>query len=377
MLSPLFHCWRFCKHCVRSFYRENPNQWIWLYELERMPPLGRFEAGRGFSPDLSILLMFDEFVIDGEACERICASSTPPAWLGHWPEVLEVLATEGCLSTVETREEIKKVSAKRGAMLRLDMAQPEKWADAMMYYDNLMASADRALKDSVSASGDLNWEFNPKRTLGAKGPDGQYHLLSGKALTDPGDDPNDPHFQMHQMALDHLRVQLGEVNAALALSNSLGIAPMLWAPYKGYLKAKAAEVPALQKIDDRGDASRLFFKVAFPKYRPETVSQLSRLRRDKRIRQLREEIVAASKTGEVIDPEYPQRVLQEVLKVEKKVGRVRQISGWISSAVGSIPLPGVGLAATAVAEIVSRPIENRIRKNWNWFYLISDGTGHT
>jgi len=363
-------------HCVRIFYQENPNKWIWQYELERMPPLGRFEAGRGFIPDIAILLMFDEFLIDVQAHERILSDSQP-AWLGQWPEILEALGSEGALSVADIDEEAKGAAAVRGAMLKRDMQKPATWANAMMYYDTLMAEAGHALGENVDAAGNLTWKFDPDKIPGVRGPDGEYHILSGIPLTDPGDDPNDPHYQMQQTALSHLRDQLREVNAGLAVTRLLDAAPMFWAPYKRYLEAKSTEEAVALEAQKRAEAAHLFFTVAFPKYRPESVSEFRRLRNDKRLRQLRDEILAASKSGDVLDSMYPQRVLEKVLKVEKRIGRVRQISGWISSAIRSIPLPGIGLAATAASELISHRVEKKRRRDWNWFYLISDGIGYS
>lgn len=342
-----------------------------------MPPLGSFEAGNGFIPDYSVLTMFDEFVIDWQAHEQIL-SNNPPAWLGSWPEVIEVLGAEGALSVVETEQERKKVAAVRGAMLKRDMKEPAKWAPAMRYYENLMASAERALGDKVDAAGHLSWKFDPDLNPGVKGDDGQYHMLSSLPLVDPGNDPNDPHYKLHGTALLHLQDQLREVNAGLALTNMLDAAPMFWAPYKRYLETKSTEAAQVARdVYERAEAARLFFSVAFPQYRPETANEFKRLRNDRRLRHLRDEIVAAANAGDALDPQYPQRVLEEVLKVERRVGRVRQITGWISSAIGSVPVPGVGLASTAASELVSRSMEKRLRRQWDWFYLISDGTGYS
>ena len=89
------------------------------------------------------------------------------------------------------------------------------------------------------------------------------------------------------------------------------------------------------------------------------------------------EIRRASEHGDLLDPSYPQRVLDEVLQLERKDAKVRRIAGWVATAVGSIPVPGLGIAATATAEAVSATLKKRRTKPWRWFYLISDGRGAT
>jgi hypothetical protein len=71
LLAPLFFRSRFCKHCARIFYRENLGSWVGIHEFESLPPLGSFDTKRGFIPDFPTLLMFEEFVLDGEAFERL------------------------------------------------------------------------------------------------------------------------------------------------------------------------------------------------------------------------------------------------------------------------------------------------------------------
>ena len=85
-----------CKHCVRLFYRRNPGDWTGIFEFESLPPLGSFDPNRGFVPDFPSLLMFDEYVIDGEAYERI-RNPGHRSWLREWSELLEVLGSEGAI----------------------------------------------------------------------------------------------------------------------------------------------------------------------------------------------------------------------------------------------------------------------------------------
>ena len=376
LLAPLFFHRSFCKNCARVLYKQNPDEWIWEHELRGMPPLGNFEPEDGFAPDLSVLMMFGEFAMDAEAHERI-SGNAPPAWLGAWPDVVQMLEAEGALSVVDVKREVKRTGAIRGAMLRRDMQNPQRWANAMDYFDNILAAAERAFGPVVPAARrPFSWEYDAGRTPNVRGSDGEVHSPFSTLLMATDEDLDDAHSQLQGAALDHLRSHLREVNAGLGVASALDIAPMFWAPYKGYLEEKGVQ-GALREAQDQADAARLFFSVTFPRFRLESVRELARLRCDKRLSQLREVITAASRSGEIIDPQYPQRILEEVLQVERKIGRTRQICGWISSAIGCVPIPGLPLGATAMSELVSRRLEGKLRRDWNWFYLISDGTGHS
>ena len=124
-------------------------------------------------------------------------------------------------------------------------------------------------------------------------------------------------------------------------------------------------------------SGRQFFEIAFPGYSPTTVRAFARLRSDGRIKALRAEIIAASQKGELLDPQYPQRTMDEIFRFERKAARIRHIAGWIATAIGTIPVPGKGIAAAVAGEAVTNLLERRQRKPWHWFYLISDGRGTT
>lgn len=376
LLAPLYLVTSFCKHCMSIYYSEHPGEWVWQHELRSMPPLGYYEAGSGFIPDFSILTMFEEFVISGDAYDRILSESAP-SWLGTWPHVVQLLESEGALTTVDIDSELKAISHKRGWMLRRDMEDPPKWSDAMAYHDALITSASEAYGKSPLDARAPTWEFDVDRIPGVAGSDGQTHMLSSAPLTEPGDDPDDPHYQLHEAALDTVSVQLREVNAGIALSMDLDAVPMFWAPYRRYLAKKAELSSGVNSAADDAEAASLFFEVAFPRYSPGTVDQLSRLRGDPRITQLRSEIRNAIETGELLDPAYPQKVLEKAFHLERRIGKIRQIGGWISSALGLIPVPGIGIAASAVSELVGTAVEKPMKKDLRWLYLISDGTGHT
>ncbi len=100
LLAPLFFRLRVCKHCARLFYAKNPESWLALREFESLPPLGAFDTRRGFIPDFPTLLMFDEFVVDGEAFELMKRPGRR-LWLREWSEVVAALASEGALAVAE------------------------------------------------------------------------------------------------------------------------------------------------------------------------------------------------------------------------------------------------------------------------------------
>ena len=363
LLAPLFFKQRMCKHCARLFYKRNPGGWIGIFEFESLPPLGSFDPDRGFVPDLPSLLMFDEYVLDGEAYERIRNPGHRP-WLREWSELLEVLDSEGAIAVEDVQAAASTHSHSRGWMLRRDMQEPTRWWQAMGYYDALVDGAQKLLGKDPRTAQVYSWQFDPEARYGIEGIDGHTHDLS-VVLGEGADSDNEAHAKLFSRAVGNAANQLREVNACLTACDVLGVAPMMWAPYRRYLQEKLASAGA----KDQSAAGTEFFRLAFPAYAPTSINEFSKLRRDRRVGALRSEIRRASEHGDLIDPRYPQRVLDEVLRLERTDAKVRRIAGWVATAVGSIPVLGLGIAATATAEAVTAALNKRRTRPWRWFYL--------
>ena len=371
LLAPLFFQQRMCKHCARVFYSKNPGHWMGINEFESLPPLGSFDPNRGFVPDFPSLLMFDEYVLDGEAYERIRNPGHRP-WLREWSELLEIFDSEGAITVEDVQSAASARPHSRGWMLRRDMQEPTRWWQAMAYHDAIVNRAQELLGDDPFTAQEYSWQFDPEALYGIEGLDGHTHNLS-VVLSDGAESDHEAHAELFSRAASTAARQLREVNACLTACDVLGVAPMMWAPYRRYLQEKLASAG----LTDQSAAGTKFFELAFPAYAPTSVKEFSKLRRDRRIGTLRAEIRRASEHGGLIDPRYPQQVLDEVFRLELTGARVRRIAGWVATAVGSIPVPGLGIAATAAAEAIAVALHKRRTRPWRWFYLISDGRGAT
>ena len=272
LLAPLFFRQRMCKHCARLFYKKNPDGWMGIYEFESLPPLGSFDPDRGFVPDLPSLLMFDEYVLDGEAYERIRNPGHRP-WLREWFELLKVLDSEGAVSVEDVRVAASARPHRRGWMLRRDMQEPTRWWQAMGHYDALVNGAERLLGEDPRTAQEYSWQFDPDARYGIKGVDGHTHDLS-VVLGDGADSHNEAHARLFSQAVANAASQLREVNACLTACDVLGVAPMMWAPYRRYLQEKLT----LTGAKDQSAAGTEFFNLAFPAYSPTSIDEFTSVR---------------------------------------------------------------------------------------------------
>jgi hypothetical protein len=88
---------------------------------------------------------------------------------------------------------------------------------------------------------------------------------------------------------------------------------------------------------ENAKAASLFFEVAFPRHRPSSIKELDRIRTNRNVQRLRDEIAEASATGRVLEPDYPQRVLEEVVRIEAGASKKRRLTGWFGSLTGFLP----------------------------------------
>jgi hypothetical protein len=257
-------------------------------------------------------------------------------------------------------------------MLRRDLTDPSRWWEAYAYYNSLARQAEDFLLEDPAEATSRSWNFDPNKTYGLRGSDGETHDPAAVLAMGAGE-LDDHHRALVPRVIADASAQLREVNACLMASAELEAVPLMWAPYKKYLQCKLSSRVAEGKRSV--DNAKIFFEIAFPAFNPPSVREFGRIRSDPRVRQLREEVDRAAERGELVDPQYPQRTIAEVIHIERQVARLRRIAGWIATAVGVIPLPGIGLLASAAAEGVASALDRKKRAPLNWFYLISDGRG--
>lgn len=246
LLAPLFFQQRMCNHCARIYYQKNPGSWLGLHEFESLPSLGSFDKTRGFIPDFPALLMFNEFVIDAGAYDRL-RNPGGRVWLREWAELVDALKSEGALTITDVTRAASKNRHKRSWMLRRDLQHPQKWWQAMGYFDSLAGTATKFLGDSPQQASNFAWEFDPDAQYGITGKDGQVHDLS-VVLLESGRSRTKAHQDLYTAALENLRGHLREVNACICACNEIGVAPMMWAPYRRYLEGKLAPCDGSQGL---------------------------------------------------------------------------------------------------------------------------------
>jgi hypothetical protein len=122
--------------------------------------------------------------------------------------------------------------------------------------------------------------------------------------------------------------------------------------------------------EHRKQVERLF-TIAFPDLAIQDTSALLKALNDKRIVELRQ-LISDAVLGKVeFDEHFANSVLTEVLRGERKTGRVRKILGYLTLPIGFIPWIGTP-AQKVLEEAIGSSMEKKIKEQHKWFYMLSD-----
>lgn len=164
---------------------------------------------------------------------------------------------------------------------------------------------------------------------------------------------------------------LSYISSNILLSNIYDSAFIDWDDMQPFYHKKAV-LSARQHHPGQSiiEESRKLFSIIFPHFMPTDLKKIAKAMDDKRIDELRGMVQKAVKGEIEFDPEFAVQTLQEVIKAQKKTMWRREITGWITSIFGLIPVAGTG-AGKAAEEIGNTLWSDRPQKKFGWFYLIN------
>jgi hypothetical protein len=82
-------------------------------------------------------------------------------------------------------------------------------------------------------------------------------------------------------------------------------------------------------------------------------------------------VTSATEEQTTFDREYANRILREVIQVDRNTMRMRNIVSYLTLPIGVIPVAGT-LLQKVIEEVAGKYIERKARKQYGWFYFISD-----
>lgn len=170
----------------------------------------------------------------------------------------------------------------------------------------------------------------------------------------------------------HLREYLNYVNCNLILSNTLNVPFHDWGDYSPFYEQKFLSVGQIESnIQKEKSYAQKLFQVSFPEFEITKPSTFMKVLTDKRIEDLRSMIRESVENGNQFDVKFARETLKTVFNLEKKTAKYRSLISWVTKPIDFIPWAG-NLASMLVDEFAGHMVEQKIKKDFRWFYLLSD-----
>lgn len=351
----------------------------------RMPPITMSrEFGYGFVLDVSSLLMCERVIVDKQSFDRL-QSDAHPAY-DNVAEMLKVLFEEGFVKLEDFEHIITTHSTLLDEMLKRDLRHLNDWLKVFKQSLQCWKTFTDQTRNAIyehrnlysNIKGDLSEEeekelidaLNFAHVIGSMGAFAyaEYDLLED-ALASPIRNRNPKH---HQILRETIERYLSYVNANLVISNVLGSGFHDWDDLNPFYREKFLTVGKSQIPGDReaGEIRKLF-EVSFPEFRNWDVKGVVKALKDSRIKDLRV-LVQGAVDGEIeFDLEFARKTLLDVLNIEQRISRIRNVVSYAVTPTSFVPWVGTVLEK-GIDEATGKIIEQRFKKNYKWFYLISE-----
>lgn len=386
--------------------QENPPSPLGRSDFYHMPPasLGSVRGqgvGSVLTPDYDVLLLCERILMDGESFERITKGKERWSLWSILGNAFRVLDAEGYVKIVDFKSILHRNTRLLQKMLDHDLLTIDQWVRPLV--DSLRLWVDFARgAASTLLNGDIerfwgsiqgNNRKHTSRRLFDSEDDRKLALIrSGGSplIRDLGlvadiclmaeealSSASKRRKREYRNALrEVLSWYLAYVNANLILSNELGTGFHDWCDFSPFYQHKWLSIGKETSETTRavGEVQKLF-SVVFPEFAISDVASLMKALKDKRIASLRTLIQEAVEGKVVFDTNFAKRTLHEVLGEETKTGRWRRIVSYATIPLGLFSL--VGMAAQKAAdESIGKLLEKKLKKRHEWFYMLSDISGH-
>jgi hypothetical protein len=375
-----------------------------------MPPVAMREHTKIFIPDYSALVVCEKLTVDGETYERLCNRAHHKYRIVS--EMMQTLYSDGFIELVDYESILNENNILLQRMLAQDMKMLDMWIDPLceslhiwedFWFRTISQSQEDVfqLKSSYeSITREIRGDMHSNIRAKLHNFQNFRHMIRDRAVHDmivhPGhradinlslwssDDESIKLYKaLHSSRKRHkkeyrdilrrvLRSYLEYVDANLILSNHLEVGFHDWMDFLPFYRTKFL---AIGQENPPGEAAaielRKLFDISFPELTVKSTSQLMKIINDNRIDCLRSLVQSTVQGDMAFDNEFAKRTLTEVIGIEQKVARWRNIVSYATMPIGFIPWIG-SLAQKGVEEAIIASLQKKLKAKYQWYYLLSD-----
>lgn len=351
----------------------------------RMPPAALATAGHDFMPDYAALLLADRIVIDKKTFDLLLSGRHYT--YGNVALMTKMLFDEGFVRLEDFDSVVAQNRGLLERMLERDLKELDSWVTPLKesvqewrrFVDAFRGPLrhdflEGRLKDQGATPDEQEFyeEISYRMAAWLHGL-GSYSLEAHYLVEEALESSRKRRKSEHRKALrDVLREYLSYVNANLLLANELDGSLYDWSDFRPFYRDKFLRiardtVPGQEQVEN----IRKLFQISFPEFAFWTPANVIRALKDRRIVELRRLVEEAAEGRIEFDREFGARVLAEVLRVERSIGKFRNFVSYATVPLGLIPWVG-DVVQKAVEEAVVQPIARKRKSDYRWFYLISE-----
>ena len=347
----------------------------------RMPPVSMSTFAKHFMPDYSALILCEKIIMDTESWDRL-QKIEGNNYYQDIAKVFRILFDEGFIRVEDYDSIIKEKSHLLEIMLQHDLEVVESW------YTPLKESLKTWREFTTRLSNEwqrlkLDMEQSPKQDF----EDYYHHFVSclhevnnvasiklamfGQ-LQDALESESVLELSKFKQRISNILIEyLSYVNANLVLSHHFDAGFHDWCDFEPFYYKKFLSI-GKEKRDEQEKINKVrqLSQIAFPDLIDWNPTRIVKALQDSRIKDFRKFIANAVKQNIDFNQEFANRTLSEVFGIERRISRIRSIVSYATIPLGFIPWIGA-IAQKGTEEIISKLYENNVKKDYQWFYLIS------
>jgi|GEM_PF-1188509 len=374
--------------------RKVPRKHDSLSMFHGMPPVSMHRFKNVFMPEYAALLLSEKLILDKKSYDTL--AKKPSHYYLVVSETVKSLQEEGFIELVDFNKILNNNNLLLRRMLQHDLEFANQWIQPLNesmriwidFVNRVRAHTDHEYGqlgipprdcDHIAVSPKIlnPHEWSPSRLhLPRKHYYYSSYLWTLHELRHVSGEPLDflPEDKTHNYKALRavLLPYLSYVNANIVLSNELGIGFHDWMDYLPFYRQKflyvGTEVP---KAEFHVMKSQELFRIAFPEFEISNPTSLINALKDRRIENLRQLVHDAVEGKVRFNETFARNVLKDVLKIERQSKRYRRIISYLTMPIGFAPWIG-GLARKATEEVIGTILESKLKKKYQWFYLLSD-----
>lgn len=358
----------------------------------RMPPVRLRASTRHFEPDYAALLLCEKLLMDETSFVMLIEKPNP--LYSKTSETISALYGEGLIELVDFGRILASNQRLLEKMLENDLEMLDSWIEPLKESINIWSGFARRIGGSDTLSlharhvlhnmqigsglpykltidesklAELSEAFKDNKRLEAD--------LMDQLVLEAFESSRKRKKAIYRKALrETLRSYLAYVNANIVLANELGVGFYDWADMSPLYRRKFLSVgrDSPESSQNVAEAHKLF-EMSFPEFAITNPSILIKILRDKRVSDLRQLVSDAVEGKVAFDNEFARSILKEVLGIERRAARYRNIVSYLTLPLDFVPWIGT-VAQKAVEEGVGMLVERKLKEKHRWFYMLSEVT---